>query len=86
MTMMALTRRRHRGFHLWMLALGLLGIGLLGVLLSRSTVQAIPEGDVQFAVTQSPAGGSTVQVGSTLTLDVQATVTNAPVGIPLYVE
>jgi hypothetical protein len=86
MTMMALTRRRHRGLHLWMLALGLLGIGLLGVLLSRSTVQAIPEGDVQFAVTQSPAGGSTVQVGSTLTLDVQATVTNAPVGIPLYFE
>lgn len=86
MTMMALTRRRHRGLHLWLLALGLLGIGLFAVSLSRSTVQAIAEGDVQFAVTQSPAGGSTVQVGSTLTLDVQATVTSAPVGIPLYFE
>lgn len=86
MTMMALTRKRHRGLHLWLLALGLLAIGLAAVSLPRSSVHAIAEGDVQFAVTQSPAGGATVQVGSTLTLDVQATVTNAPVGIPLYFE
>mgnify|MGYP000935950390 CR=1 FL=1 len=86
MTMMALTRKRHRATHLWLLALGLLVIGVLAVSLSRSNVHAIPEGDVQFAVTQTPAGGSTVQVGSTLTLDVQATVTNAPMGIPLYFE
>ncbi len=86
MTMMALTRKRHRGLHLWVLALGLFVLGILAVTLSRSTVRAIAEGDVQFAVTQAPAGGSTVQVSSTLTLDVQATVTNAPVGIPLYFE
>lgn len=86
MTMMALTRRRHRGLHLWLLALGLCSAGLLAVALSRPAAHAIAEGDVQFAVTQSPAGGSTVQVGSTLTLNVQATVTNAPVGIPLYFE
>ncbi|MEO8541585.1 MAG: hypothetical protein ABI577_17720 [bacterium] len=86
MTMMALTRKRHRGLHLWVLALGLLIVGVSAVSLTRSSVHAISEGDVQFAVTQSPAGGSTVQVGSTVSLDVQATVTNAPVGIPLYFE
>ncbi len=86
MTMMALTRKRHRGLHLWLLALGLFVVGVGAVVLSRPDAHAIAEGDVQFAVTQAPAGGATVQVGSTLTLDVTATVTNAPTGIPLYFE
>lgn len=86
MTMMALTRKRHRGLHLWLLALGLFVVGVGAVVISRPDAHAIAEGDVQFAVTQTPAGGATVQVGSTLTLDVTATVTNAPTGIPLYFE
>jgi hypothetical protein len=64
MTMMALTRKRHRGLHLWALALGLLLVGAAALGLRGSQVQAIAEGDVQFSVTQSPAGGTTVQVSS----------------------
>lgn len=86
MTMMALTRKRHRALHLWALALGLIAVAGVAAGLRGSEVIAIPEGDVQFQVVQSPAGGATVQVGSTLTLSVDATVTNAPVGIPLYFE
>lgn len=86
MTMMALTRKRHRGLHLGLLALGLFVVGTGAVVLSRPDAHAMAEGDVQFAVTQAPAGGATVQVGSTLTLDVTATVTNAPIDIRLYFE
>jgi|GEM_PF-3967980 len=86
MTMMALTRKRHRALHLWALALALVLVAAIALGLRGSRVEAIAEGDVQFSVTQSPSAGSTVQVGSTLRLDVSANVVVAPVGIPLYFE
>ena len=86
MTMMALTRRRHRAVHLWALAVGLLAVAAVAVGVKGSGVSAINEGDVQFSVTQTPAAGAMVQVGSTVTFDVAATVSAAPIGIPLYFE
>ncbi|MGE0601392.1 MAG: beta strand repeat-containing protein [Dehalococcoidia bacterium] len=86
MTMMALTRKRHRAFHLWALALALLLVGALAIGLRGDRASAIAEGDVQFTVSQSPAGGSMVQVGSTASFVVTPTVTNAPFNIPLYIE
>ncbi|MBK7329006.1 MAG: hypothetical protein IPI85_07990 [Dehalococcoidia bacterium] len=86
MTMMALTRKRHRALHLWALALGMLLAGTVGLGLRGSQVAAIAEGDVQFTVVQSPAGGSMVQAGSTVTFDVAASVTTAPVGLPVHFE
>lgn len=86
MTMMALTRKRHRAYHLWALALGLLFVGALSVGLQGSPASAIAEGDVQFTVSQSPDGGSFVQVGATASFVVTPTVTNAPFNIPLYIE
>ena len=86
MTMMALTRKQHRAVHLWLLVLGLLVVGLAAAGLRGARVSAIAEGDVQFTVTQSPAGGAVVQVGSAVTFDVAATVTAAPVGLPVHFE
>jgi hypothetical protein len=84
--MMALTRKRHRGLHLWLLAAGLLAVALAGLALRSQHAGAIAEGDVQFSVVQTPAGGSTVQVGSTVTFDVNATVSVAPIALPVHFE
>jgi hypothetical protein len=75
MTMMALTRKRHRAYHLWALALGLLLVGVVGLGLRGSQVSAIAEGTVAFSVTQSPASPAVVQVGSTVTFTINATTT-----------
>lgn len=80
MTMMALTRQRHRGAHLWLLAAGLLAVGIVSVVLSRSGAQAIAEGTVGFTVSQTPAGPATVQVGSDVTFSITPT-TSATTGL-----
>ena len=43
MTMMALTRKRHRALHLWLLVLGLLVVGLAAAGLRGARVSAIAE-------------------------------------------
>ncbi len=75
MTMMALTRKRHRAYHLWALALGLLVVAGLGIGLRSERASAIAEGTVVFSVTQSPAAPAIVQVGSNVTFTVNAATT-----------
>ena len=86
MTMMALTRKRHRATHLWALAAGLVLVAFAAAGVRGSQVSAIAEGDVQFTVSQSPVGGSTVQVGSQVSFVLSPTVSVAPFNIPLYPE
>lgn len=68
----------------------LLPLAALAILVLLATpsrpAHALAEGDVTFHVTQSPPGGSTVQVGSEVTFTVTATVNVAPVGVPLFFE
>src|SRR5690349_19336991 len=71
--MMALTRKRHRGLHLWLLAAALLAVALAGLALRSQHAGAIAEGTVAFTVTQSPAAPATVQVGSDITFTVNPT-------------
>ncbi len=61
---------------------------LLLVLLGGTSrpAHALAEGDVTFTVTQSPAAPATVQVGSTVTFTVTATVNNSPGVVPLLFE
>lgn len=77
---------RRRAVSRWLLTIALAAVAAIAVALPQREALAIAEGDVQFSVTQAPAGGATVQVGSTFTLDVAMTVTTAPIGIPLYFE
>ncbi|WP_322796686.1 CARDB domain-containing protein, partial [Tepidiforma sp.] len=63
----------------------LLGVAVLLGGTSRPA-RALAEADVDFTVTQSPAAPATVQVGSTVTFTVAATVNTAPVGVPLFFE
>lgn len=73
MTMMALTRKRHRAYHLWALAVGLLMVGAVGLAVRSDQASALSDDDITFSVSQSPAGGSMVQVGSTVTFTITAT-------------
>jgi len=76
MTMMALTRKRGRKLHLGLLALGLLLVALLaGVSGQLRSAQALAEGDIAYVVTQDPAAGTLVQVGTAVTFEVTATST-----------
>lgn len=63
----------------------LLGVAVLLGGTSRPA-RALAEADVDFSVSQSPSAPATVQVGSTVTFTVTATVNTAPVGVPLFFE
>lgn len=73
MTMMALTRRRHRGLHLSVLAIGLLLVATaaLGLAGPRDAARAIASPTV-FTVVQSPGSG-TVQPEDTVTYAIDFT-------------
>jgi hypothetical protein len=72
--------------HLLLAALASLALVVVVLGIDSRPARALAEGDVTFTVTQTPAAPLTVQVGSTVTFTVTATVNTSLGAVPLLVD